>query len=160
MNFFYLEFSCGGCSRLRVWHHWAAWVTAVVQIHSLAQELLHAMGVAKKNFFDLSFVKFFWSIIELQHDVSFGAKHSDLIFLYITKWSPYKSSYHQSPYKNSTLILTVFAILNISYPCLVYFVTGNLYFLVFLTCFLILSPLSPLATTSLFCACASVLLCY
>ena len=38
------------CRRLRIWHcHCCGWITAVVRVQSLAQEIPHAVGLAKKR---------------------------------------------------------------------------------------------------------------
>ena len=40
---------------------------------------------------------FNWNIIYILYNASYVKKHSDLLFLYITKWSPHKTSYSLSP---------------------------------------------------------------
>ena len=62
-------------------------------------------------------------------------QHSDSIFLYIQNDHHNKSSCHLSPYKDITLLLTIFPTLNISYLWLIYFVTGSSYFLISFTYF-------------------------
>ena len=61
-----------------------------------------------------------------------------------------KFSYHLSPYKGITLLLTIFPMLYISSPWLIYFVTESVYLLISLT-YVAHSPTSsPLATSCLF----------
>ena len=65
--------------------------------------------------------------------------------------NPGKSTYHLSPFKDNTLLLTVFPMLYTSSQWLIYFITGNLCLLISLTYFTNppLHP-SPLATTCMF----------
>lgn len=54
-----------------------------------------------------------------------GVHHSDLILLYIKKWSPAKCSYHPSPYNVFTILLTTFPMVYIPSPWLICFMTRS-----------------------------------
>ena len=63
-----------------------------------------------------------------------GFHHSDMIFIYITKWSHDKSGYHLAPHEVITVLLTIFSMLYITSPWH-YFITGSFYLLILFTYF-------------------------
>ena len=72
-----------------------------------------------------------------------SVQYNDSIFLYIGR-------YHLSPYKVITKLLTIFSMLYITCPWLIYFITESMYlFITFPYCSIPLLP-CPLVTTALF----------
>ena len=72
--------------------------------------------------------------------------NSDSIFVYIAKDHHNQSSYYLSP--KLILLLTIFPMLHITSPWLIYFISGSFYLLIPITQFVPNHP--PLANTNLF----------
>lgn len=68
---------------------------------------------------------FFLLIIEVLLTYISSVQHSYVIFLYITKWSLCKPSYHLSPCKVIKILFIIFPILYITFPWLIYCINGN-----------------------------------
>ena len=64
-----------------------------------------------------------------------GIFHSDLTFTHIMKWSCGNSSNHLSSYKFIKIVPTVLFMVYITFPWLIYFITGELYLLIPFTYF-------------------------
>ena len=79
------------------------------------------------------------------------AQHSDWIFLYISVYHHDKSSYHRSPYKDSTKLLPIFPTLRSLLLWITYFAAGSLGLLITLTYFSLHLTASSLEITCWFC---------
>ena len=77
------------------------------------------------------------------HYINHVVHHTPRAYL-LYSWNP------SSPFKYIKLLSTIFPIVYISPPCLIYFVTGSLYLLISLPISLISPPHCPLATTRFF----------
>ena len=74
----------------------------------------------------------FWSVTDLQH-CWFLVYNMIWYFYTFQNDQRRKCSYHLSPHKDITLLFTIFPTLYILSLCFIYFVTGSLYLLIFLT---------------------------
>ena len=88
------------------------------------------------------FVYLFWSIIDLQHYISFYSKHSDFFF-YIFQNDHYDKSGYNTPPQRYYLVMTIFHTLCISHLWLICFATESLCLLISLNYFF--PPSMPLS---------------